>query len=214
LIRASEPTSADSATAFASAANGAAEERLMCAIEGVLDEFGGEPKSKLDALVRVAAKISQEENGPLTTLQKSILAALDGKALGVEDLADECTAGDTSALYKAGLTKILAKTGRVMHKRGIGYFRPDRPPQDVAPEDKAVDAYTPPPRALIERDADVVICRRGQYFRGFVEALSFKSDETVCPPNGPPVVHYGAAFACIKITRTDPLSRQFAEKSP
>ncbi|HEV8068702.1 MAG TPA: hypothetical protein VGP76_13275 [Planctomycetaceae bacterium] len=233
MIRASEPTCADSATSFASAPNGAADgqkgcdvERLICAIEGVLDDFGADAKSKLHALARLAAKISQEENGPLTALQESILAALDGKALGVEALADECTHGDTKQLYRAGLTKILATAGRVMHKRGVGYFRPDRPPPDAAPEDKAkhpngrtredeaVDAYAPPPRALIERDVDIVICRRGQYFRGFVEALSFKSDETVCPPNGTPVVNYGYAFACIKITRPDQLSRQFAEKSP
>ena len=53
------------------------------ALEGVLGEFGGDAKSKLDALMSLSAKISQEENGPLTPLQESILAALDGKvALG------------------------------------------------------------------------------------------------------------------------------------
>jgi hypothetical protein len=234
-------------------ANGASDgqkgcdvERLICALEGVLDEFGGDAKSKLDALARLAAQIGKDnnqqgrgafsvaagaepsavdrwiqENGPTTRVQASILAALDGKTLGVEDLADACTNGDGSRLYREGLRSVLLKDGLVKHKRRVGYYRPDRPPREALPAEKtprasechrdAGNAYAPPPPALIERDADVLICRDGRYFRGYVEAVSFKRDESVCPPNGPPAVHYGDVYACIRITRPDPCSLRISE---
>ena len=65
---------------------------------------------------------------PLDAMLQSILEALDGVALRVEDLADKCTGGDSSRLYKVGLKKILEARGLVKHQNNIGYFRPDRPP--------------------------------------------------------------------------------------
>lgn len=59
-----------------------------------------------------------------------ILKVLDGKAMRVEELAKAVTGGEQSRLYKAGLKKTLEAQGHVAHVRGIGYFRPDKPPAD------------------------------------------------------------------------------------
>ncbi len=66
-----------------------------------------------------------------TTLQCSILAALDGKALKKQGLADVVCGGEGTRLYKAGGLKELRKTDPklVDHKNGLGYYRPDRPPK-------------------------------------------------------------------------------------
>ena len=102
-----------------------------------------------------------------------------------------------------------------MHKRCVGWYRPDRPPRpNGCPRKDAVDAYAPTPRALIDWDEAVVIRRGGTYFRGYVESIAFESDKTVSPPNGPPTHYYGDVFTRIKITRPDPISRRFAENLP
>ena len=68
----------------------------------------------------------------LTPLQKSVLDALDGRALKVEDLQHECRV-DRPRLYygnkkrDCGLIE-LRDMGLVAHKRPIGYYRPDAPP--------------------------------------------------------------------------------------
>lgn len=59
-----------------------------------------------------------------------ILKALDGKAMGVEELARVVTGGEQARLYRAGLKTTLKAQGHVDHVRGIGYFRPDKPPAD------------------------------------------------------------------------------------
>jgi hypothetical protein len=71
------------------------------------------------------------KHGPLTRIQGAILAALDGAAMSIEDLAFQTTSGDTSRLYKAGLKSVLAKGGLVRHLPGLGYYRPDRPPMQL-----------------------------------------------------------------------------------
>lgn len=63
-----------------------------------------------------------------TTLQSAILAALDGKGLLVEQLANKVSGGDTSRLYKPGALKELKEAKLVVLKRGVGYYRPDAPP--------------------------------------------------------------------------------------
>jgi hypothetical protein len=149
------------------------------------------------------------ENGPPTRVQASILNALDGAALSVPDLADRCTDGDASSLYRAGLKSALVSSGLIKHKHGVGYYRPDRPPREAASDAKAKrshregadDAYAPSQPAVIDRDADVLVYRRGQYFRGYIESICFEADKTACQPNGRPTVHYGDVYACIRITR-------------
>lgn len=71
-----------------------------------------------------------------TKLQTDILRALDGRALEKQPLADTACAGDASRLYKPGKGKPgglheLRALGKVEHRRGVGYFRPDRPPKSV-----------------------------------------------------------------------------------
>jgi hypothetical protein len=62
-----------------------------------------------------------------TPLQKSILHALNGHAMRKEKLAEECKV-DPSRLYKPGGIKELRDNGKVDRKNGIGYYRPDAPP--------------------------------------------------------------------------------------
>jgi len=63
-------------------------------------------------------------------LQRRILEALDGKAMKKQELANAVCGGEGTRLYKAGGLKELRKTEPklVDHKNGLGYFRPDRPP--------------------------------------------------------------------------------------
>jgi hypothetical protein len=65
---------------------------------------------------------------PLTDSQKTILQALDGKAMGVELLAGECDV-EASTLYRQGLKTVLESRGLVKHIHGLGWYRPDRPPK-------------------------------------------------------------------------------------
>jgi hypothetical protein len=65
-----------------------------------------------------------------TKFQRSILKALDGRALTKQKLADEICGGEGSRLYRGGL-KDLMKLGLVVNKNnGAGFYRPDRPPKD------------------------------------------------------------------------------------
>jgi len=65
-----------------------------------------------------------------TPLQTEILKALDGRAMGLENLAVAVSNGDSSRLYRAGALKELRDIGLVEHKRSLGYYRPDFPPQN------------------------------------------------------------------------------------
>lgn len=60
----------------------------------------------------------------------NILKALDGRALSLEELANEVSDGNTNILYRRGLKVKLMASGRVSHTKAIGYFRPDAPPLD------------------------------------------------------------------------------------
>lgn len=66
----------------------------------------------------------------LTPLQKSILNALDGKALKKEHLAAKVCGGldNGRILYRAGGINELRKHGFVDHMPTVGYYRPDSPP--------------------------------------------------------------------------------------
>jgi hypothetical protein len=64
----------------------------------------------------------------LVPLQQNILLALDGKALKKQPLADIVCAGEGTRLYRKNGIKELMTIGRVAHKNGVGYYRPDAPP--------------------------------------------------------------------------------------
>ncbi len=61
-------------------------------------------------------------------LQTAIWKALDKRALKKQPLADEVCGSDGGRLYKRGGIKELMAAGKVQHKHGVGYFRPDAPP--------------------------------------------------------------------------------------
>lgn len=63
-----------------------------------------------------------------TPLQAAILNALDGKAMKKQPLANAVCGGEGTRLYRKGGIKELQALGRVHHKDGVGYFRPDAPP--------------------------------------------------------------------------------------
>lgn len=75
--------------------------------------------------------IIEPEDRILNEFQKKVLELLDGKALTGKELAtalgpDE----DPTGLDKKGL-KELKNVGRVRNQRGVGYYRPDRPPEKL-----------------------------------------------------------------------------------
>jgi len=67
---------------------------------------------------------------PLRPLQKQILVALDGRAMKKMELAKAvCGSEDYgNYLYRPGGLMELREKGLVDLKRGVGFFRPDRPP--------------------------------------------------------------------------------------
>ncbi len=65
---------------------------------------------------------------PFTVLQIKIMKALDGQGLTKESLAFEVSDGDSSRFFRAGGLKELQAAGFVKNKRGVGYYRVDKPP--------------------------------------------------------------------------------------
>ena len=65
--------------------------------------------------------------------QRTILDALDGRALKKQPLAVEVCGGEENGnlLYRPGGLKELRDAGLVAHKRGVGFYRPDHPPPDA-----------------------------------------------------------------------------------
>ena len=84
-------------------------------------------------------------SGPFipTPLQKAILAALAGQALKKQALADLICKGEGTVLYREGGIKELRALGLVEHKRRIGFFRPDAPPEDAIMPDETVPKVSP-----------------------------------------------------------------------
>ena len=78
-----------------------------------------------------------------TPLQKAILAALAGQALKKQALADLISKGEGTVLYREGGIKELRALGLVEHKRRIGFFRPDAPPEDAIMPDETVPKVSP-----------------------------------------------------------------------
>ncbi len=102
-------------------------EAVRARAEEKVDELEGRQKSQPDE-----AGGKGNQNGtvdPLIALQRAILKALDGKSLKVEKLAEACKV-QTSRFYKPNGLKELKSAGKVKLKRGVGYYRPDRPPLD------------------------------------------------------------------------------------
>ncbi len=74
---------------------------------------------------------SHQHTITLSPLQQNILTALDGKALKKQQLADVVCAGEGSRLYRPGGIKDLKDAGLVAHKNGVGFYRPDAPPDGL-----------------------------------------------------------------------------------
>ncbi len=88
---------------------------------------------KLDICARsdIAAKFVTNTQFIASPLQQQILAALNGEALKKQPLADAVCAGEGTRLYRSGGIKELMKAGLVARKNGIGYYRPDAPPDGL-----------------------------------------------------------------------------------
>lgn len=69
------------------------------------------------------------EDAEDTALQQGILEALDGTALRSRELDLEIKAN--GRLYKKGGLTELMEQGRVLSDRRVGYYRPDRPPENL-----------------------------------------------------------------------------------
>jgi hypothetical protein len=84
-------------------------------------------------------------SGPFipTPLQKAILAALAGQALNKQALADLICKGEGTVLYREGGIKELRALGLVEHKRRIGFFRPDAPPEGAIMPDETIPKVSP-----------------------------------------------------------------------
>lgn len=80
-----------------------------------------------DSKARPAARVL-DEPFVLTRLQEDILAALDGRAMTKQPLADAACGSEGSRLYKSGGIKELMSRDLVKNKRGVGYYRPNSPP--------------------------------------------------------------------------------------
>lgn len=63
-----------------------------------------------------------------TPIQEAILKALDGRGMKKQALADIVCNGHGSRLYRSGGIGELKSREMVLNKRGVGYYRPDRPP--------------------------------------------------------------------------------------
>ncbi len=70
----------------------------------------------------------------MSTFQQSIYRALDGVALKKNDLSDRVCPDDPSRLYKPNGLQEMRSRGLVSHKRGLGFYRPDRPPPTAVPQ--------------------------------------------------------------------------------
>lgn len=104
------------------------------AAESLPDEFRGRcTAAGLTELIR-ASRFGMEDNPVVVTpLQERILAALHGRALKKEPLADEVCKGQGRTLYKPGGIKELQEKGLVAHLHTVGYYRPDSPPPNAVP---------------------------------------------------------------------------------
>jgi hypothetical protein len=71
-----------------------------------------------------------ENDAPHTPMQVAILKALDGKCLKKDDLANAVKC-DPSSFYRSGGLQELRDRRLVKHKKGCGFYRPDKPPADA-----------------------------------------------------------------------------------
>ena len=75
----------------------------------------------------------------LDETQANILKALDGKALTKDQIAGALSC-DSSQLYQKQRIANLIKWGMVVHKTGIGYYRPNAMPPELDPRTYSVSA--------------------------------------------------------------------------
>jgi len=102
--------------------------------DGLRRAVAAESKAAMErcrqSIVGIGTTVSTEPHVVFvpTPLQSAILDALDGKAMKKQALADEVCGGEGTRLYRKGGINELREIGRVDHKHGVGYFRPDAPP--------------------------------------------------------------------------------------
>jgi hypothetical protein len=96
------------------------------------------PAMPVSAASAEAAPEEEEEYVPFIpgVFQKAILKALDGKALRVDKLG--AAVGDKSRLYKHSGLKELRDRGLVNHHSRLGFYRPDKPPPELANGEETV----------------------------------------------------------------------------
>jgi hypothetical protein len=87
-----------------------------------------ENKTEDKSVDEISVGTLQEGSLVLDDTLLGILKALNGRALRVQQIADEVTAGETTSLYRAGLKTKLEKNGLIVRDPKIGWYRPDRPP--------------------------------------------------------------------------------------
>jgi hypothetical protein len=118
------------------------QDAFCAALLEVHDYSDGGPCPTPDYLRLLAGHLARTHNSqvsatiPQTPLQQAILHALDGRALTADALAAEVCAGDRPRLYKGGKKATgnlheLKRLGKVAHRRGVGYYRPDAPPPET-----------------------------------------------------------------------------------
>jgi biotin operon repressor len=73
-----------------------------------------------------ALATSIDRTEPLIDTQNRILEELDGEGLTAADIAKRLVLGETT--IKENVSKLM-KLGRIKNMRGLGYYRPDRPPK-------------------------------------------------------------------------------------
>jgi len=76
-------------------------------------------------------KASREEADALTELQTTILEELDGEAMRAEYLTRHLKSINVKRSVRAVKAALagLQKAGKVKNRRGLGYYRPDKPPK-------------------------------------------------------------------------------------
>lgn len=84
-----------------------------------------------DALEKVVGPADLSAAFVPTDNQQAILAALKGKALRTDAIANKVTCNRRSLFKDPGGLPELIEEGLVSHHRRVGYYRPDAPPPDL-----------------------------------------------------------------------------------
>lgn len=103
--------------------------QMSCQLSASEDGDGGYAEEEEHQAEEIEVPRLHVRHEPTTKFQDRILNALDGRALKKDELARELKLSDPSRLYKPNGITELRELGLVDHKRGCGYWRPDKPPK-------------------------------------------------------------------------------------